>query len=116
MRRILPSIPGTLCPANSDKPAPQDALAVDAAITSVVDLQISHGRHQITLDTTGAPVSLIGGLHWRDRGDAPDVAPGWLAEDFVKNNAGLIRVTVATYTETANPLTTTRRLYQIRQN
>ena len=116
MRRILPSIPRTLCPANSDKPAPQDALAVDAAITSVVDLQISHGRHQITLNSTDVPGNLIGGLHWRDRGDAPDVALGWLAEDFVKNNAGLIRVTVATYTETAIPLTTTRRLYQIRQN
>ena len=82
----------------------------------MVDLQISHGRHEIILDTTDAPVSLIGGLPWRDRGDAPDVAPGWLAEDFVKNNAGLICVTVTTYTETAIPLTTTRRIYQIRQN
>ena len=81
-----------------------------------MDLQISHGRHQITLNTTDVPGNLIGNLHWRDRGDAPDVAPGWLAEDFVKNNAGLIRVTVATYTETASSLTITRRLYQIRQN
>ena len=82
----------------------------------MVDLQISHGRHQITLNTTDVPGNLIGGLHWRDRGDAPDVALGWLAEDFVKNNASLIRVTVTTYIETAIPLTTTRGFYQIRQN
>ena len=116
MRRILPSIPQTLCPANPNKPAPQDALALHAAITSVLDLQISHGRHQITLDTTGAPGNLIGGLHWRDRGDAPDVALGWLAEDFVKTTQVSVNVTVATYIETAISLTTTRRFYQIRQN
>lgn len=36
----------------------------------------------------------IGGLDWRDRGDGPDFPLVRLAEDFVKNNAGMIRVTI----------------------
>ncbi len=40
------------------------------------------------LDPAGIPV---GGLDWRDRGDAPDVPLGWFSEDFVKNNFGMIR-------------------------
>jgi hypothetical protein len=50
-----------------------------------VDFQVALDN----LDPNGIPV---GGLDWRDRGDAPDVPLAWMAEDFVKNNLGLIRV------------------------
>jgi len=36
--------------------------------------------------------NFIGALDWRDRGTAPAVPLAFLAEDFVKNNAGMIRV------------------------
>jgi hypothetical protein len=42
-------------------------------------------------DHDGIPV---GGLDWRDRGDAPDRGLTLLSEDFVKNNAGLVHVTL----------------------
>lgn len=43
------------------------------------------------IDPDGNPV---GGLDWRDRGDAPNVPLAHLGEDFVKNNLGMIRVTL----------------------
>ena len=43
------------------------------------------------LDPAGNP---MGGLDWRDRGDAPATALALLAEDFVKNNAGMVHVTL----------------------
>jgi hypothetical protein len=43
------------------------------------------------IDPDGNPV---GGLDWRDRGDAANVPLARLGEDFVKNNAGMIRVTL----------------------
>ncbi len=50
---------------------------------------------QLTLDNIDPLGAAIGGLDWRDRGDAPDVPLAWMAEDFVKNNAGLIRATLS---------------------
>ena len=38
---------------------------------------------QITLDNIDALGNAVGGLDWRDRGDAADVALARLAEDFV---------------------------------
>ncbi len=57
------------------------------------------------ISATGVPFSIeinnldqfdaaVGGLDWRDRGDGPDQPLVRLGEDFVKNNAGLIRVTL----------------------
>ena len=43
------------------------------------------------IDPDGNPVGV---LDWRDRGDAPNVVMGHLGEDFVKNNLGMIRVTL----------------------
>lgn len=44
------------------------------------------------LDPTGNPV---GGLDWRDRGVAPSVPLTFLSKDFVKNNLGMIHMTLA---------------------
>ena len=43
------------------------------------------------LNPEGVP---IGGLDWRDRGDGPANAFAFLAEDHVKNNLGMIHVTL----------------------
>lgn len=48
----------------------------------------------VTIDNLDPAGNPVGALDWRDRGDAPDVALARLAEDFVKNNAGLIRLTL----------------------
>lgn len=48
---------------------------------------------QLAMDNLNTEGNPVGGLDWRDRGDAPDVPLAWLAEDFVKNNAGVIRAT-----------------------
>ena len=44
------------------------------------------------LNPEGIPV---GGLDWRDRGDGPANAFAFLAEDHVKNNLGMVHVTLA---------------------
>ena len=49
---------------------------------------------QLTFDNADPLGNLVGGLDWRDRGNSADVPLGWLAEDFVKNNQGLIRVAI----------------------
>lgn len=48
---------------------------------------------QLAMDNLNTEGNPVGGLDWRDRGDASDVPLAWMAEDFVKNNAGVIRAT-----------------------
>ena len=60
-----------------------------AALTSDTGAAFS-----LTIDNLDPAGNPTGGLDWRDRGDAPATALGLLAEDFVKNNAGLIHVTL----------------------
>ena len=43
------------------------------------------------IDPSGIP---IGGLDWRDRGNAPAAPLAFLVEDFVKNNLGMVHVTL----------------------
>jgi hypothetical protein len=45
------------------------------------------------LDPSGTPTPTTG-LDWRDRGDAPATPLAFLAEDLVKNNEGMIHVTL----------------------
>lgn len=71
---------------------PADTNGVDLPATPLT----SDGGDEFTLaieaiDPDGNPVGV---LDWRDRGDAPNVVLGHLGEDFVKNNLGMIRVTL----------------------
>lgn len=48
----------------------------------------------IAIDNLAPDGFPVGGLDWRDRGDGSGAPLTWLAEDFVKNNLGMIRVTL----------------------
>jgi hypothetical protein len=48
----------------------------------------------LSLDNLNPEGLPVGGLDWRDRGDGPANAFGFLAEDHVKNNLGMIHVTL----------------------
>ncbi len=48
----------------------------------------------IAIDTLAPDGFPVGGLDWRDRGDGSGAPLTFLAEDFVKNNLGMIRVTL----------------------
>jgi len=60
-------------------------VSIDTGTGTVFDLSISN------VDQTG---SNVGGIDWRDRGDgsSDDLVP--LGEDFVKNNGGVVRLTL----------------------
>lgn len=49
----------------------------------------------IAIDDTNAAGGDVGGIDWRDRGNAPAQSGVDLAEDFVKNNSGIIRLTIS---------------------
>ena len=49
----------------------------------------------IAIDPIGPDGSTVGRLDWRDRGDAEEAELTLLGEDFVKNNSGMIRVTLS---------------------
>ncbi|MBN1854673.1 MAG: chitobiase/beta-hexosaminidase C-terminal domain-containing protein, partial [Pirellulales bacterium] len=53
----------------------------------------------ITIDNKNQVGSSVGQLDWRDRGNGPDDALVALGEDHVKNNAGIIRVTLGSLPE-----------------
>lgn len=56
---------------------------------------LSGESFSIAIDNIDPDESEIGGLDWRDRGDAVEDEPlAYLGEDLVKNNAGMIRVTL----------------------
>lgn len=58
-----------------------------------VDLSSRTGTaFQIALDNLNPDGTPVGGLDWRDRGNTPDGQLAWLVKDFVKNNAGMVRV------------------------
>jgi hypothetical protein len=48
----------------------------------------------ISIDNLAPDGFPVGTLDWRDRGDGSGAPLTWLAEDFVKNNLGMIRVTL----------------------
>jgi len=48
----------------------------------------------LAIDNMAPEGFAVGGLDWRDRGDGSGAPLTWLAEDFVKNNLGMIRVTL----------------------
>ncbi|MES2706745.1 MAG: hypothetical protein V4726_09110 [Verrucomicrobiota bacterium] len=52
------------------------------------------GTFTVAMDALDAGGNAQGGLDWRDRGDGLNLALNRLAEDFVKNGAGHIRVTL----------------------
>ena len=48
----------------------------------------------ITIDNVDPTGAAVGNLDWRDRGDGPGEPQTLLVEDFVKNNGGMVRVTL----------------------
>lgn len=48
----------------------------------------------LAIDKVNTAGVAVGGIDWRDRGDAAAAALLRLAEDFVKNNSGIVRVTL----------------------
>ena len=52
------------------------------------------GEFTLAIDNVDPSGTAVGNIDWRDRGDADDGALMKLAEDFLKNNAGMIRVTL----------------------
>ncbi|MCP3690628.1 MAG: hypothetical protein GY917_00425, partial [Planctomycetaceae bacterium] len=49
----------------------------------------------IAIDNVSPEGIAVGGLDWRDRGDGPGTPETLLIEDLVKNNAGMVRVSLA---------------------
>ncbi len=64
---------------------------VNLASTDV--LSDTGATFSISIDNISATGAVVGVLDWRDRGDST-VPFGPLAEDFVKNNTGVVRVTL----------------------
>jgi hypothetical protein len=49
----------------------------------------------LTIDNLAPEGTPVGGLDWRDRGNGPDLGLSYLAEDIVKNSAGMVHVTLS---------------------
>lgn len=67
----------------------------DTNLTDLPEMEIlsdTGAAFFLSMDALDAFDSPIGGLDWRDRGNGPTDPLCRLVEDFVKNNAGLIRV------------------------
>ncbi len=54
----------------------------------------SADQFTLAIDALDPDGNAVGGLDWRDRGDAPNVVMAHLGEHLVKNNQGMIRVTL----------------------
>lgn len=69
---------------------------INLDVDSAIELTAASGEtFSVAIDNLDPEDSETGGLDWRDRGNASDDEPlAFLGEDLVKNNAGMIRVTL----------------------
>ena len=65
-----------------------------AALAEVTLTSDTGDDFTIAIDNLDPSGAAVGALDWRDRGNAPATPLAFLAEDFVKNNEGMIHVTL----------------------